>query len=1215
MTSTQISNRNTTDFPNEISQEISQQAPKRARNWSLIIGLILVSLIILLAIIGPNIAPRDPLEENIILQIEGKWYLPPFALFTPGYPLGSDDYGRDMYSRILWAIRPTLVMVLIVAVIRLFLGVIIGLLAGWSSGRNSRSLDNIIETFLSIPVLIVALGAIAVIGVEYGLWAFVIGLSINGWVETAQQVREQTRIVKGQTYIEAAHAIGASNRQMLSRHVLKQIMPMLAMLFAFEISSTLMTTAGLGFLGYYIGGDVWVEVSDFVARRISGMPELGQMLATSWVTLTKPWTMLVVGTTIFITVLGFNLIGEGLRRIFDLAVVRRRGIISRLRDQAISWFDQNVGHPVATAFRKPALRYPTYGLIAVILLILFFPYIAQSVPRFSEFGNLRNVSNQTAEPDSVTAEATPQSGQVTSVPSPEATSPTVQASIDLVIQDKSGFDGSPTISPDGETIYVISNDGILYALQPNAITGNLTNDMQTPEVENHHIFLVPMIRVSEPSTEIIQQNSVEGLLWQVTLPAGGKGKPGIDPSGNIYVSDFAGGLSKINPEGQVVWHYQSEAGNFSLSGPVISPDGNIYYTAGTAGKAYVQAVNSDGEGLWLTPAETSSIYFPLSASKDGKYIFLKENIFLAQTGELLNPQTDLVVIKYFPGEDGNNYLLSGHNIIQWELDGQTLRVIDIAEWDSSDHMSIVAPNQSGVSADSTAWMVYTSPGGSSELVWVTLEDEVLGSSEYHFSSAILAAIRPDLTSYVCGGNSFDNVEAECVAMNPESPEPVWSLDLGPHGVVEGGAWDGERLYVTTSDGSLFAMTEEQMESTVASDIPPTQVNAVDTSGLVWKFPLTEPTFHDSFPTVHEDGSVYFVTEDLVLNRINPDGELAYQFQLPDELKRLDPDYPDYLYPVILPDGTAVIVMENDTVMGVTPDGEMAWEEKLASSIEGHPSISDQNVLYIIDKDAGLYAFDASGLKWAFKSKAAPFSTGGIAFGPNGEVYYTVTTRGKGYVQAVDSDGQELWASAADTGFFYDELFASQDGQYVFLKEDIFDATTGTLLKPEIPVPVYRFIAGEDGNNYLQSDLAVAQWQIGTNGFEILQTAAWQTTRPLGTLPFVHIDENSIIYVNYFDSIIRLTADGELLGEHSLSFSDNRLKFYNYANSTVTECSHDPKTNILTCRAFPIGSEEPLWETSIPNIDSFNAWSAAIVDGYLYLNGGDNTLYKFAIGQP
>ncbi len=531
------------------------------------------------------------------------------------------------------------------------------------------------------------------------------------------------------------------------------------MLFSFEFSSTLMTAAGLGFLGYYIGGDVWVEVSDFVARRISGMPELGQMLATSWVTLTKPWTMLVVGTTIFITVLGFNLIGEGLRQNLDFAVVRRRGIVSRLTESAATWFDQNIGHPVATIFRKPAVQYVSYGVIAIALLAFLIPYIAQSDLSISDVGNLGITSPQSAEPESVTATDTPHTDEVANTQSPEAASPAVQASIDWLILEESGFDGGPVLSSDGETLYVISNAGIVYALQVNDVTG----DESTVEIQ-----------------------ALEKLLWQVQLPAGGIGKPAIDSSGNIYAADLEGGLSKITPDGEIAWQVQSDAGAVTLSGPVITPDNTIYYTAGSTAKANVQAISPQGVPLWSTPAETSSIYEPLSASKDGKYLFLKEDIFLAQTGELIKPQTDLIILEYFPGEDGNNYLISGQNVIQWELADQELQVVDIAEWDSSEQMSSVAPTQAGVTADSTAWLVYTSPGGSSELVWVTMNDEVLGITEHVFSYAFLAAMRPDLTSYVCGNNSFENREAECTAMMPAYKDPIWTLDLGPHGVVKGG---------------------------------------------------------------------------------------------------------------------------------------------------------------------------------------------------------------------------------------------------------------------------------------------------------------------------------------------------------------------------------------------------------------------------------------------
>ena len=226
------------------------QAPHRKVNWSLLIGSVIVLFVVVIAIIGPRVAPQDPNEEHAILQVGEKWVIPPFNAFqVKGYILGSDEFGRDLLSRILFAVRPTLIMVIIVAMVRLFLGTVIGLGAGWSTGRIGRILDGLISAALSVPIFMVALAAIAMLGSEIGLLAFIVGLSINGWGETARFVREQTRLTKGQLYIESAHGLGASSIQVLTRHVLRQIMPMVWMLFAFEISGTLNGDCRIGFLG------------------------------------------------------------------------------------------------------------------------------------------------------------------------------------------------------------------------------------------------------------------------------------------------------------------------------------------------------------------------------------------------------------------------------------------------------------------------------------------------------------------------------------------------------------------------------------------------------------------------------------------------------------------------------------------------------------------------------------------------------------------------------------------------------------------------------------------------------------------------------------------------------------------------------------------------------------------------------------------------------
>jgi ABC-type dipeptide/oligopeptide/nickel transport system permease subunit len=232
--------------PNDNANGKEHQPPHRKTNWSLIVGSLLVLFVILIGIIGPQVSAQDPMEEHTIIKIGDEWHIPPLDAFeVQGYTLGTDEFGRDLLTRILHAVRPTLIMVIIVASVRLVLGTLIGLGAGWSDGRIGRFLDILITAALSVPILMVALGAIALLGAEIGLLAFIVGLSINGWGETARFVREQTRLIKGQLYIESAHAMGASAFQMLIHHVLRQIMPMVWMLFAFEISGTLMVT-GLG---------------------------------------------------------------------------------------------------------------------------------------------------------------------------------------------------------------------------------------------------------------------------------------------------------------------------------------------------------------------------------------------------------------------------------------------------------------------------------------------------------------------------------------------------------------------------------------------------------------------------------------------------------------------------------------------------------------------------------------------------------------------------------------------------------------------------------------------------------------------------------------------------------------------------------------------------------------------------------------------------------
>ncbi len=196
-----------------------------------------------------------------------------YPAFTPGYPWGPTRWdvtssvgcsGRCARRSSWWLSLPPCGW---------FWGIVVGIGAGWSDRFLGRLCDGLITAALSVPTLIAALIVITAVGFRFGIWSFVAGLTVTGWAETAQLVRERTRTVKAQEAVEAARALesfGRSDRG--PAHPSTGHHPMIWMLLAFEVSHAVVTTAGLGFLGYYLGGPIFAEVDDFVYRRISEMP-------------------------------------------------------------------------------------------------------------------------------------------------------------------------------------------------------------------------------------------------------------------------------------------------------------------------------------------------------------------------------------------------------------------------------------------------------------------------------------------------------------------------------------------------------------------------------------------------------------------------------------------------------------------------------------------------------------------------------------------------------------------------------------------------------------------------------------------------------------------------------------------------------------------------------------------------------------------------------
>ena len=298
--------------------------PARHLNMPLVLGAILVGLLVILAIFGPMLAPHDPMENFFMLpDRNGELKMAPFDPGeVPGFPLGSDLDGRDLLSRFLVAVRPTLILSTLIVAIRLAIGALLGFLQGWRGGVLSDLISSVTSVALALPILIVAIVVIYLLGFRFEGWVFIIALTLTGWAAAAKVMSERVRVIQGEPFIEAARAVGSRDRRLFSHHVLPQVRNLLLVTWAFEMSSVLLHLAELGFLGFFLGGGALRLIPDpnsggFFQEMISGQPEMGQMLSAGWQNfLNLPRLALLAGTAFFFAIFSFMMLGEGLKRYY-----------------------------------------------------------------------------------------------------------------------------------------------------------------------------------------------------------------------------------------------------------------------------------------------------------------------------------------------------------------------------------------------------------------------------------------------------------------------------------------------------------------------------------------------------------------------------------------------------------------------------------------------------------------------------------------------------------------------------------------------------------------------------------------------------------------------------------------------------------------------------------------------------------------------------------
>ena len=263
------------------------------RNRLAMAGLVIVGILLVVAALAPWIAPHDPFVQNL-----GNRLKPPG---TSGYWLGTDDFGRDILSRIIYGARITLYIIALVAVTAPVLGLLVGTVAGYFGGWADAVLMRLTDIFLAFPRLILALALVAVLGP--GIENAVLAIALTAWPPYARVARAETLTVRNSDYIAAIRLQGASAPRIIAGHVVPMCLPSVIIRVTLDMAGVILIAAGLGFLGLGVQPP---------------LPEWGAMISAGRKYLFEQWWVATMpGLAIFIVSLGFNLLGDGLRDVLD----------------------------------------------------------------------------------------------------------------------------------------------------------------------------------------------------------------------------------------------------------------------------------------------------------------------------------------------------------------------------------------------------------------------------------------------------------------------------------------------------------------------------------------------------------------------------------------------------------------------------------------------------------------------------------------------------------------------------------------------------------------------------------------------------------------------------------------------------------------------------------------------------------------------------------
>jgi peptide/nickel transport system permease protein len=262
------------------------------RNRGAMIGLAIIIVLVLCAIFAPQLSPHDP----TLMGAGGSLEPPSLA-----HPFGTDKFGRDLFSRVIAGSRLTLFIGCLAVAISCTIGSLLGLISGYAGGKIDNVIMRAVDVMFSFPDILIALSVVALLGPSLRNAVVAVGISAIPWY--ARVVRGTVMVEGQKQYFEAAESLGAGHTRLVSKHILPNALPPILVLATLGFSTAILSAAALSFLG--LGAQ-------------PPEPEWGLELALGRDLMRQAWWIMTFpGLAIAITVLGFNLLGDGLREALD----------------------------------------------------------------------------------------------------------------------------------------------------------------------------------------------------------------------------------------------------------------------------------------------------------------------------------------------------------------------------------------------------------------------------------------------------------------------------------------------------------------------------------------------------------------------------------------------------------------------------------------------------------------------------------------------------------------------------------------------------------------------------------------------------------------------------------------------------------------------------------------------------------------------------------